>query len=63
MDASSWALAHRTATNVTVFVALSLITATLLGAVFLAEPLPATALTGLAAIVLGLWLAHRRALG
>lgn len=56
-----WALAHAAATNVTVFLALSPVTATLLGVLLLGEPLPATALLGLAAVALGLGLAHRRA--
>jgi drug/metabolite transporter (DMT)-like permease len=54
-----WALNHTTPTKVTVFLALSPITATLLGAVLLAEGLSTMALMGLIGVALGLWLAHR----
>lgn len=54
-----WALNHATPTRVTVFLALSPITAALLGAAMLAEPISAATLLGLACVVLGLWLAHR----
>lgn len=54
-----WALNHATPTRVTVFLALSPITAALLGAALLAEPLSIPTLVGLACVVLGLWLAHR----
>jgi drug/metabolite transporter (DMT)-like permease len=54
-----WALNHATPTRVTVFLALSPITAALLGAALLAEPVSTPALLGLACVVLGLWLAHR----
>jgi len=54
-----WALGHTTPTRVTVFLTLSPITATMLGAVFLAEAVSALSLVGLACVALGLWLAHR----
>ena len=54
-----WALNHTTPTKVTVFMALSPITATVLGAAFLAERLSTMSLLGLACVALGLWLAHR----
>lgn len=54
-----WALAHATPTKVTVFLALSPLTATALGAVFLSEPVSHGTLGGLACVALGLWLAHR----
>ncbi|MFL5806305.1 MAG: DMT family transporter, partial [Roseiflexaceae bacterium] len=55
-----WALNHTTATNVTVFLALSPVTATVLGALVLAEPISALSLVGLVCVALGVWLAHRR---
>jgi drug/metabolite transporter (DMT)-like permease len=55
-----WALNHAPATDVTVFLALSPITAAWLGALLLGEPISAAALAGLACVVAGLWLAHRR---
>jgi drug/metabolite transporter (DMT)-like permease len=55
-----WALHHAPATEVTVFLALSPITAAALGALLLGEPLSAGALLGLACVALGLWIAHRR---
>ena len=54
-----WALNHAPATQVTVFLSLSPVTAALLGAVLLDEPLSSGALAALACVVLGLWLAHR----
>jgi drug/metabolite transporter (DMT)-like permease len=54
-----WALNHTTATKVTVFLALSPVTATLLGAVLLGERMSTVALVGLISVALGLWLAHR----
>jgi drug/metabolite transporter (DMT)-like permease len=54
-----WALNHTAATNVTVFLALSPVTATVLGALFLAEPITNTTLFGLLCVALGLWVAHR----
>ena len=53
-----WALKHTTPTKVTVFLALSPITATALGAGFLAEPISALFILGLCCVGLGLWLAH-----
>jgi drug/metabolite transporter (DMT)-like permease len=53
-----WALNHTTPTRVTVFLTLSPITATGLGALLLAEEVSITALVGLACVALGLWLAH-----
>jgi drug/metabolite transporter (DMT)-like permease len=53
-----WALKHATPTHVTVFLALSPITAAVLGALLLAEPVSAGAVLGLVCVVLGLWLAH-----
>jgi len=55
-----WALGHTTPTRVTVFLALSPVTATGLGAAFLAEAISLMSLLGLACVVLGLWLAHRQ---
>jgi drug/metabolite transporter (DMT)-like permease len=54
-----WALGHAPATQVTVFMSLSPITAAMLGAWLLAEPLSPGVLGALACVVLGLWLAHR----
>jgi drug/metabolite transporter (DMT)-like permease len=56
-----WALEHTTATRVTVFLALSPITAALLGALLLDEPVTRLLAAGLVAVALGLWLAHRPA--
>jgi drug/metabolite transporter (DMT)-like permease len=54
-----WALGHAPATRVTVFLALSPVTAALLGAGLLGEPLSSRAVVALACVVAGLWLAHR----
>lgn len=54
-----WALGHATPTRVTMFLALSPITASALGALLLAEQLSGPMLLGLAGVALGLWLAHR----
>jgi drug/metabolite transporter (DMT)-like permease len=54
-----WALTHAPATEVTVFLALSPIAAALLGAAFLGEALTPLMAVGLAAVALGLALAHR----
>jgi len=54
-----WALGHTTPTRVTVFLALSPITAAMLGALLLAEAASAMSLVGLACVTLGLWLAHQ----
>jgi len=53
-----WALGHTTATRVTVFLALSPVTAAGLGSLLLAERVSTMSLTGLACVALGLWLAH-----
>lgn len=55
-----WALAHTTPTRVTVFLALSPITASVLGALLLAEGVAPGSLLGLGCVVGGVWLAHRR---
>lgn len=54
-----WALSHAPATQVTVFLSLSPVTAAALGALLLAEPVSAAALLALACVAAGLWLAHR----
>ena len=54
-----WALANTSATRVTVFLSLSPITAAVLGALLLGEPVSATMLAGLACVMAGLWLANR----
>ncbi len=54
-----WALNRTTATRVTVFLALSPVTAAGLGAAFLGEPLSAGLLAGVACVALGLRLAFR----
>jgi drug/metabolite transporter (DMT)-like permease len=56
-----WALNHTTPTRVTVFLALSPLTAAALGAVLLAEPASVLFLVGLACVTFGLWIAHRPA--
>ena len=55
-----WALGRAPATQVTVFLALSPITAAWLGALFLAETISALSTLGLALVALGLWFAHRQ---
>ncbi len=52
------ALNHTTPTKVTVFLALSPVTATILGVLFLAEQISMISLLGLVGVALGLWLAH-----
>jgi len=56
-----WALGHAPATQVTVFLALSPVTAAALGALFLGEAISAVSAVGLACVALGLWLSHWRA--
>ncbi len=56
-----WALNHAPATQVTVFLALSPVTAAVLGTVFLGEHVSTLSVLGLGCVALGLWLAHRRA--
>ena len=58
--AALWALRHATPTRVTVFLALSPVTAAGLGALLLGEAISAEALLGLACVALGLALAHWR---
>jgi drug/metabolite transporter (DMT)-like permease len=53
-----WALGRAPATQVTVFLALSPITAAWLGALLLAEKISALSVLGLAMVALGLWLAQ-----
>lgn len=53
-----WALGHSTPTRVTAFVALSPITASALGTIFLAEPVSSPTFVGLVLVVAGLVLAH-----
>lgn len=55
-----WALQHAPATNTAVFLALSPITALGLGAALLDEAVTAPFVAGLAAVAIGIWLAHRR---
>lgn len=52
-----WALKHTTPTKVTVFLSLSPVTAALLGWLLLGEEMTAGILIGLAAVMVGLWLA------
>jgi drug/metabolite transporter (DMT)-like permease len=54
-----WALRHASPTRVTVFLSLSPVTAALLGALLLAEPLRWMLLAGLVCVVAGIWLAFR----
>jgi drug/metabolite transporter (DMT)-like permease len=54
-----WALSHTAATNVTVFLSLSPITSTVLGALLLAESVSVNSVAGLLCVALGLWLALR----
>jgi len=56
-----WALEHASATRVTVFLALSPITAAALGALLLSEPLTPWLLSGVACVAIGLVVAHWRA--
>jgi drug/metabolite transporter (DMT)-like permease len=56
-----WALNHTTPTRVTVFLALSPIAATGLGAAFLGEQVSITTMLGVVCVALGLWIAHRPA--
>jgi len=56
-----WALGHTTPTRVTVFLALSPLTAALLGAAMLGEPVSWGLALGLACVAAGLLLAHRPA--
>jgi drug/metabolite transporter (DMT)-like permease len=53
-----WALNHTTPTKVTVFLALSPVTAAVLGSLLLAEKIPVMLIFGVACVSLGLWIAH-----
>ena len=53
-----WALKNIAATRVTVFLALSPITAALLGALFLGEAITAMMIAGVACVAAGLWVAN-----
>jgi drug/metabolite transporter (DMT)-like permease len=55
-----WALNHGTPTQVTMFLALSPVTATMLGSWLLGEPVSRLLAVGLACVIAGLALAHRR---
>ena len=54
-----WALKTIAATRVTVFLALSPITAAVLGAVFLGEAVTAMMMAGVGCVAAGLWVANR----
>ncbi|WP_290817723.1 DMT family transporter [Ferrovibrio sp.] len=54
-----WALRHAPPTQVTVFLGLSPITAGIIGALLLAEPLTWPLIAGMAVVLAGLWLALR----
>ena len=54
-----YALRHASPTRVTVFLSLSPVTASLLGAFLLSEAVTAASLGGLACVVAGIWIAHR----
>jgi drug/metabolite transporter (DMT)-like permease len=54
-----WALKNAAATRVTVFLALSPVTATALGIVLLGEPVTAGMMAGVACVAAGLWVANR----
>ena len=55
-----WALNHTTPTKVSVFLSLSPVTAMVLGALFLNEPISLTTLSGILFVGLGLWFSSRR---
>lgn len=54
----NWALRHSSPTRVAIFLPLSPITATLLGAALLGEPVGLKVGVGLGLVALGIWLAH-----
>lgn len=54
-----WCLRHTSPTRVTIFLGLSPVTAALFGVLLLDEPLTLPLLAGIAALIAGLWLAHR----
>jgi len=58
-----WALKHTTPTRATVFLSLSPVTASLLGALIVNEPFTLSVFLGLAGVVGGLWLATRAGTG
>jgi drug/metabolite transporter (DMT)-like permease len=58
-----WALDHAPPTEVTVFLALSPVTATILGATVLGEAVSPGAWLGVALVTAGIWLATRVACG
>lgn len=55
-----WALTHASPTKVTVFLSLSPVTAAVLGATLLDEPLTMGAILGLLAVMASLWLANQQ---
>jgi drug/metabolite transporter (DMT)-like permease len=55
-----WALKYETPTRVTVFLALSPVTAAVLGVLFLGEGMSPLTIAGLACVALGLWTATSR---
>jgi drug/metabolite transporter (DMT)-like permease len=55
-----WALRHAAASRVSLFLSLSPLTAMLLGALLLGEPLQATLIAALALVAAGLWVAQDR---
>ena len=55
-----WALRHAAASNVTLFLALSPLTAMLLGGLLLHEALPPALIVALLLVALGLWVAQDR---
>ena len=55
-----WALNQTTPTKVSVFLSLSPVTAMVLGALFLNEPISLTTLSGILFVALGLWFSSRR---
>jgi drug/metabolite transporter (DMT)-like permease len=54
-----WALKHASPTKVTIFLALAPVTASVLGALSLGEPVTPPAVLAIGLVALGLWLAHR----
>lgn len=54
-----YALSHASPTRVTVFLSLSPVTASFLGALLLSEAVTWASLVGLACVVVGIWIAHR----
>jgi drug/metabolite transporter (DMT)-like permease len=58
-----WALRHAAATRVTIFLALSPLTATTFGALLLDEPVTARLIAGTGLVIAGLWLGTRTAGG